>query len=135
MELLLFFKKSFFSSCYKTVYFFVSRNNFVIKHILTDINVPIKCDEEVKTTEFDDVLGFGNIMKHIGMISRFGAWLTAYGYSPRMGKEKKQQKWALKRMNFFWNVMNLKIYWRNKKTLVATLKLCYYLIIGSITPF
>lgn len=42
---------------------------------MSDISVPKECYEEDKTTELDDVFDFGNDIKHIGMISRFGASL------------------------------------------------------------
>lgn len=58
------------------IFSFASKNNFVLKFILSDISIPKECCEEVKTTEFDDVFDFGNDIKHISMISRFRAWLT-----------------------------------------------------------
>lgn len=53
--------------------FFVSSNSFVTKSVLPDISVPKVCGEKVKTTELDDVFNSENVIKYIGVISRFRA--------------------------------------------------------------
>lgn len=48
-----------------------------------------------------------------------------------MGKGKEEQMWALKGMDFIWDITSLKIYEkRARKSLLN-----YNLIIGNTTPF